>query len=187
MSNFRTLRLTAIALALTACATATDPVPEAELAAVEPAAPAAVEAQAPTQAPPPDAGRDLEQVNLCDLIPNEEVAGLFAAEPTRGNLEGASGPSCIYQFTPDGGSTVHNVYVALVGTDLAEVSLGLARDEGAEPVAGLADESLIRYVDDEEQFRLTGMRRDDFGFEIAAPEEQGAIRLAQLILDRLGP
>lgn len=186
MFNVRPFALALFLPALVACTSAAENPPQAVEPPSAPAVQPDVEAQAPT-APPPIAGRALEQVNLCDLVPNEEAAGLFGAEPTRGNLEGASGPSCIYQFTPDGGNTIQNVYVALVGTGLAEVSLGLARDEGAEPVAGLADKSLIRYVGDEEQLRLTGLLRDDFGFEIAAPGEQGAIRLAQLILDRLEP
>jgi hypothetical protein len=187
MSRPYTLVLPVLALALAACSTSGDPAPQAQPAANEPAAPPQAEGQEPTQPPASDGGRDLEAVNLCDLIPNEEVAGWFAAEPTRGNLEGASGPSCIYQITPDGGSTVHNIYVSLVGTDLAEVSLTLARDEGGEVIPGLADESLILYADDEQQFHLIGIRRGDFGFEIAAPEEQGAIRLAEAILDRLSP
>ena len=96
-------------------------------------------AEAATQIAPPAAApsaastgwRDLEVVNLCALIHNDEVAALLGVEPTRADLEGATGPACSYQITPDGGSTVQNIFVYLSGADLAEVSLTLARDAAA--------------------------------------------------------
>jgi hypothetical protein len=96
-------------------------------------------AEAATQTAPPAAApsaasngwRDLEVVNLCALIHNDEVAALLGVEPTRADLEGATGPACSYQITPDGGSTVQNIFVYLSGADLAEVSLTLARDAAA--------------------------------------------------------
>ena len=88
---------------------------------------------------------------------------------------------------PETDITDYYASVSWVGMDLAEVSLSQARHVGAEPVADLEAESLIRYFDDEAQFRLTGMWRDDFGFEIAALEERGAIRCVRLVWDRFGP
>lgn len=38
---------------------------------------------------------------------------------------------------------------------------------------------------DGEQYRLVGLRSGDFGFEILAPSDEGAQRLARLILERL--
>jgi len=69
-------------------------------------------ADEPTEASSASGGwRDLEGVNLCSLIHNDEVAELLGAEPTRGDLDGAAGPNCTYQITPDGGATVENLFV----------------------------------------------------------------------------
>ena len=129
-----------------------------------------VEAQSPT-APAPVAGGDLEQVNLCDLVLPQEGAGAFAAEPRQpGGRQRARLHPLVHARNRHHGL----LRVGVAGReDLAGVSLSQARDVGAEPVAGLAAESLIQYVDDDVQFRLTGMGRDDFGFEIAALEERG--------------
>jgi len=130
-------------------------------------------------------GRDLEAIDLCALITNAEVAEIMAAQPARDDLEGVTGPSCSYQITPDGGSTIHNVYVYLHAQDLAEVSLSLLRDAGATELDGLGSAALVAYEADSEQYRLVVLRSGDFGFEILAPDEDGAQRLARLILERL--
>jgi hypothetical protein len=152
----------------------------------EPATLAAPAAAAPTEPSAASTGwRDLEAVNLCVVIGNIEVANLLGVEPTRGDLEGVTGPKCSYQVTPDGGVTVQNIFVYLYGEDLAEVSLTLARDAGGAAVEGLGDEAYMVYEAGEGQYRLTGIRNGDFGFEILCPDDAGAIRLAELILERL--
>ena len=130
-------------------------------------------------------GRDLEAINLCALITNAEAAETMAAQPARGDLEGVTGPNCSYQITPDGGSTIQNVYVYLSTQELAEVSLSLLRDAGGTEVEGLGSTAMVVYEADSEQYRLVVLRSGDFGFEILAPSEEGAQQLARLILERL--
>ena len=43
------------------------------------------------------------------------------------------------------------------------------------------------HEDAEGQYRLTGIRNGNFGFEILCHDEPGAIKLAELILERLKP
>ena len=138
-----------------------------------------------TQSAPSGGGRDLEAVNLCALISNAEAAESMAAQPARGDLEGVTGPNCTYQITPDGGATIQNVHVYLHAQDLAEISLSLLRDAGATQLDGLGSVAMVAYEADNEQYRLVGLRNGDFGFEILAPSEEGAQRLARLILERL--
>ncbi len=162
--------------------TAPSAMPAPTVAATQPV-PAVAEA---TVAPAALGGwRDLESVNLCSLIHNDEVAELLESEPTRGDLDGATGPNCTYQITPDGGATVENLFVYLYGEDMAEVSLTLARDAGGTLVEGLADEAYLVHEVEEGQYRLIGVRKGDFGFEILSPDDDGAVRLAELILGRL--
>jgi hypothetical protein len=65
--------------------------------------------------------------------------------------------------------------------------LTLARDAGGTLVEGLADEAYLAHEADEGQYRLIGLREGDFGFEIVSPDDDGAIRLAELILERPSP
>jgi len=119
------------------------------------------------------------------LVHNGEVAGLLGEEPTRGDLEGATGPNCSHQITPDGGGTVQNIFVYLHGEDLAGVSLTLARDAGGTAVKGLGDEAFLLHESGDGQYRLTVILNGDFGFGILCPDDAGTIRLAELILERL--
>lgn len=160
--------------------------PPAPAQASDPAS--AIEAQPPAPGAGPQAsatGRDLEAIHLCELISNAEVAALFGAQPARDDLEGVTGSGCTYQVTPDGGATIHNVFVYLYAEDLAQVSLTLVRDEGGSSVEGMGDEAYMQYESDTEQYRLVALRRGDFGLEISGPGEQGLLSLGQLILDRL--
>jgi hypothetical protein len=177
MSRTRFAVIILVGAALTACNPSADPAPQAE-----------VPQAAPTEvSEPPINWRNLDDVRMCELIHNEEVAALFQAEPMRGDLEGATGPNCSYQVTPDGGDTVGNIFMYLYTGDMADVSMTLARQAGGEAVAGLGGEAYLVCEDAEAQFRLIGNRQGDFAFEILAHDDQGATRLAEMILERLSP
>ena len=188
MSIVRFASYILLLVAVTGCAAAPDstPAPVADQAPPIEGVSVVSTLPVPNQEPGSSSGwRDLEAVNLCALIHNKDVATLFGAEPTRGDLEGVTGPNCTYQITPDGGDTVHNIYVYLFGEDVVDVSLMLARDSGGEVVAGLGDESYLYFDEADQQYHLAGVRQGDFGFEITAPDDEGALRLAELILERL--
>lgn len=185
MKAHQLLLSVAAVLLIAACGPRPQDAPAPTLPPAEAASITATPATPSTHAAPLDVGRDLEAVNLCALISNAEAAESMAAQPARDDLEGVTGPNCVYQITPDGGSTIQNVYVYLYALDLAEVSLALLRDAGATQLDGLGSDALVAYEADSEQYRLVGLRSGDFGFEILAPSEQGAQRLARLILERL--
>lgn len=138
-----------------------------------------------TQADASSTWRDVDAVNLCALICNAGVASILGGEPMRGDLEGVSGPACIYQYTPDGGTTVHSDYASLIGEDRAAVSLDLARNTGGQPGAGLEADACLRLAEGEGQYHLTAVRDGDFGFELTTLDDEAAVQLAELVFERL--
>jgi hypothetical protein len=84
-----------------------------------------------------------------------------------------------------GGFAHRHVSSCLHARDLDEVSRSALRDPGASQLDGLGGNALAAFEADSEHYRLVRLRSGDFGFEILAPSEEGAQRLARLILERL--
>jgi hypothetical protein len=140
----------------------------------------------PPQAPPPAAstGRDFSTINICELIPAQEVADL-AGGTVYGEPNQSSDPMfslCWYEVeAPDGAYEYYIVYVESVELGEFAISMGDLGDA----VGGLGDEAYLKYEDGEEQFRLLVMRAGDFAIDIAGSRADVMQEIARLLLQRL--
>jgi hypothetical protein len=146
-------------------------------------------AAAPEPSAQEPAGRKLESLDLCALVPATEVAAALdarvdpqlAKKSSKGESS-AMASNCWYWLQPEGstrgGAEPYIVWVM--------PSVLYDREaENAERIAGLGDEAQIRFDDGEQQYRLTVLRRGDFALEVIGQERERTRRLADLVVARL--
>jgi hypothetical protein len=129
-------------------------------------------------------GRDFSSINICQLIPAEEVAALAGVtvdrEPNQSSDSTFS--HCWYNLeAADGGYEYYIVYLESI--ELGEAALALG-DLG-DPVPGLGDEAYLQWVEGEAQFRLLVLVRGDYAIDIAGSRSEIMQQIARLLIERL--
>jgi hypothetical protein len=182
------LRLAALALGAGILAGCAGAAPTADEAA--PQGPSPTTAPTPQPAEPvPDSGssgaRDFSNVNICELVPPEEVGALAGgdADPDPNQQSEAEYSLCWYEV--DVGTGAYTYYIVYVETEaLGEAALALA--DAGDPVAGLGDEAFQRFDEGEDQFRLIVLQRGAYAIDIAGSDSDVMVEIARLLIDRLG-
>jgi len=147
---------------------------------------------APTSAPvqPTDApaalssGIDAAAVNLCQILPRAELAGLAGGTPYEAVEPG--GPSCIYTIDPgDGTAELYSMSVS--APDLIQPIVDYVRQyEEAEWLEGLGDAAYLQPSDFGEGYDLVVLVEGEFGLSLGGPRSEVLQAAAQLIVERLG-
>ncbi len=152
-------------------------------------APPAADARAAVE---PAAGRDLGALDLCALLPADEVAAALdgrieqpASSEDYGQFRG-----CTYGLRPAAGR-FEFVAVRLQppatfeGSEAAlETARGLGHEAAAQPVDGLADEAFAVENRTEDQWTVHALRRSDLAVEVTAASLEHARLLAEKVLER---
>lgn len=127
------------------------------------------------------AGSSGGDVDVCALLPGEEVAAALDARLTHPTEPGST-MNCWYMLAPAGSSTAIGLpYIAWVmPPDINEPP-----PPDAERLAGLGDEAAIRYDSGEDQYRLTVLLRGRYAIEVIGQERERTRRLAELLVPRL--
>lgn len=185
-----TLAFTA-ALALTAalavaCGEGLPPSDE-ELAAVTPVPPGAA---------PAEPGRELAEVDLCRLLPVEEVAEItgqrLAGAAQRQNMGASQG--CTYGVAlVTGGASADRLSVWAQPPSLFEDSeaivataRGLGHEVEVQPVVGLGERAFLIADTTGGTFTVHVLREGDLALRATAGQPEHAVAMAQLALQRLG-
>lgn len=146
----------------------------------------------PTAAPPQptdapavlSSGIDTAAVNLCQILPRAELAGLAGGTPYEAVEPG--GPSCIYTIDPgDGTAELYSMSVS--APDLIQPLVDYVRQyEEAEWLEGLGDAAYLQPAAFGEGFDLVVLVEGAFGLSLGGPRSEVLVAAARLIVERLG-
>jgi hypothetical protein len=149
-------------------------------------APAATSAPVqPTVAPAgSSSGIDAAAVNLCQILPRAELAGLAGGTPYEAVEPG--GPSCIYTIDPgDGTAELYSMNVS--PPDQIQPMVDYVRQyEQAEWLEGIGDAAYLQMSDFGEGYDLVVLVEGEFGLSLGGPRSEVLVDAARLILERLG-
>ena len=151
---------------------------------VEPTLPAQGPA-APTRPPAGSSGPDLSSLNVCELVTPEEVAGLAGGtsrdEPNQSS--DATFSMCWYELDAAGGA--YEYYIVYVeSAEMGQLAIDMEAGDIGDPVPGLGDQAYVRFVEDEDQFRLIVIR-GDIALDMAGTRAEVLQEIASLLLERL--
>ena len=138
----------------------------------------------PTQAPAVlSSGIDTAAVNLCQILPRAELAGLAGGTPYEAVEPG--GPSCIYTIDPGDGTA--DLYAMSVSPpDQIQPIVDYVRQyEEAEWLEGIGDAAYLQPADFGGGFDLVVLVEGEFGLSLGGPRSEVLVDAARLILDRL--
>ena len=183
-----------LALAIAACLACGPPPQDAEVdeSAPEPSPPAA-----PQEVPRVssdlgeeiEAGRDLAELLVCELVPGEVVAELLGgelyAEPSP-DTAGAMWSECSYLVLAEGTDTARLASIRLYGHEHYDMARHLAEqtDETFEPLGGPGNDGFATFEDP--IYTLTALAAGDVTLETRVEGTLGEAQdLAELVLDRL--
>jgi Protein of unknown function (DUF3558) len=146
---------------------------------------AAPETPAPAPTSAASASREFSTINVCELLPPEEVAelsgGAVDGEPNQQSEADYS--MCWYEVTSATGA--YSYYIVYLETaEVGEMALTLG--ETGDPVPDLGDESYLRFEESEDQFRLIVLRRGEYAIDMAGTDSDVMIEIARLLIERLG-
>jgi hypothetical protein len=139
----------------------------------------------PTEAPvAASSGIDAAAVNLCQILPRAELAGLAGGTPYEA-VE-PDGPSCIYTIDPgDGTAELYSMSVS--PPDLIQPLLDYVRQyEEAEWLEGIGDAAYLQPADFGEGYDLVVLVEGEFGLSLGGPRSEVLMDAARLIVERLG-
>jgi hypothetical protein len=129
-------------------------------------------------------GIDTEAINLCQILPRAELAGLAGGTP----YEGAetSGPACIYTIDPgDGTAELYSMSVS--APDLIQPMVDYVRQyEQAEWLEGIGDAAYLQPADFGEGYDVIVLVEGEYGLSLGGPRPEVLQAAARLILERLG-
>lgn len=143
----------------------------------------------PSQPPPTDVpasqGRDFSQIDICQLLPIQDVADMVGGTPDGEPNGSANGDviDCWYSIVSDQGQ-LPDLYIAYVEpVVLAEYSF----DDTGESVPGIGDRASIAYSDTDQLYELTAIREGDLGVDVIGATREGTLAIAHALMDRIPP
>lgn len=140
-------------------------------------------------------GRDLTEVNVCELVPDalvaETVGGTVKQAGSRSDYGASQG--CDYEISGSTKSGYEYVSIWLGPPEqfedpesILETDRGLGQEADMENVAGLGDEAFVIHNRTERQSTLHVLRRDDVSLSVTAANLTHARQLGELVLERVG-
>jgi hypothetical protein len=178
MNHGKAAALMALAALLAACDSAKSPKPAA----------------APSN-PPQAVGRNLSSVDVCLLMPDKVVAQILSnkvTHPGKRRDEGATSKGCMYGLGSPHKGTYEYVHIFLTSPELfqplesqLETERGLSLKATGEILTGLGDEAFAVHGNSDTSVNV--LRRGDVWLEVKANNLDHARKLAESVLQRLGP
>jgi hypothetical protein len=143
----------------------------------------------PSQPPPTDVpvsqGRDFSKIDICQLLPIQDVADMVGGTPDGDPNGSANGDviDCWYSIVSVQGQ-LPDLYIAYVEPAvLAEYGF----DDTEESVPGIGDRATIMYSDQYQQYELTAIREGDLGVDVIGATREGTLAIAQALMERIPP
>ena len=143
----------------------------------------------PSQPPPTDVpvsqGRDFSKIDICQLIPIQDVADMVGGTPAGDPNGSANGDviDCWYSIVSVQGQPPAQFIAYVEPVVLAEYGF----DDKGESVPGIGDRASIMYSDTDQQYELTAIREGDLGIDVKGATREGTLAIARALMERIPP
>jgi len=143
----------------------------------------------PSQPPPTDVpvsqGRDFSKIDICQLLPIQDVADMVGGTPAGDPNGSANGDviDCWYSIAGGEGQTP-DLYIAYIEpVVLADYGF----NDTGESVPGIGDRASIVFSDTDQQYELTAIREGDLGLDVKGATREGTLAIARALMERIPP